>query len=54
MDDLEGNKFCKTCENLVHVATTIGKLLYNTLILKTGISRYFDKTGFPRDSHILV
>ena len=40
----------KTCENLVRIATTIGKLNF-----KTGVSWYFwmnNETGFPRDSYI--
>ena len=29
MDDLEGNKVLQICENLVHVATIIGKLQHS-------------------------
>ena len=46
----------KTCENLVHIASTIGELQH-TKYLKTGVSRYFqigDKPSFPRLDHMYI
>ena len=36
-DALEGNNWYKLCENLVHVASTIGELQHT----ECGISQYF-------------
>ena len=47
--------WCKTCENLIHIASNIGELQH-TKYLKLAFLDTFkyvgDKTGFPRLGHI--
>jgi len=53
LEDLEGNTLC---ENLVHIATTIGKLQHLEYLKPPflDIREWAIRPAFPRDSHIFA